>query len=74
MEDIGELIGPIVAAIVLSVLAMGWSALKKYVLKTPNKWDDAIMLPLDKVIGAPLRAHAAKKAAKKSDEDKPSGS
>lgn len=61
LDALSEMIGPIVAGIALAVLAMAWSALKKYVLKTPTKWDDAIMLPLDKVIGAALRASQAKK-------------
>ncbi len=64
MEDLADLIGPIVAGIALTALAMGWSALKKYVLKTPNKWDDAILKPLDKVVGAALRKYQASQAPK----------
>ena len=70
-EDLTNVIGAVVGAIALSVLAMGWSALKKYVLQTPNKWDDAILKPIDAVVGPALRKYAASRKPKDPpDEDK----
>ncbi len=68
MEDLADLIGPIIAGIVLTALAMGWSALRKYVRGTPNRWDDAIVRAIDVVVGPALRKYAASQAPKKPDE------
>ncbi len=59
VDLIAPVIGPIIAGIALTALTVGWSALKRYVLKTPNKWDDAILRPIDAIVGVALRKYAA---------------